>query len=245
MKITEENYEEFYFGNACECFIQGEFYELGYEALKTSPDIGYDLLVTNCARTKFLKEEPKQYNVQVKGRVCSENKVIFYIKKEDIKTMLEDKNSVLVCVFCHPNYSDGRENIIVHREYDPVRDSHIFEDYYEQLLNEEEYPSFKKLKEYNISYAGFNKDYIWFNHTHLHRLMDEGYFYEYKDNYCLAFGITENTKYPIDENGERLMAGSLCECSGSYAYEMTKIQFLMDMSTELEEGKMFMGEVYI
>lgn len=69
MKISEENFKQFYFGNANECFIQSEFYSIGFEAMKASPDIGYDLYVTNCGRTKFCNEESKQFNIQVKSTV--------------------------------------------------------------------------------------------------------------------------------------------------------------------------------
>ncbi|MDW2800063.1 hypothetical protein RZO55_21035 [Clostridium boliviensis] len=245
MKITETNYEEFYFGNACENFIQSEFYTLGYEALKTSPDIGYDLLVTNCARTKFLKEEPKQYNIQVKGRACSESKATFYIKKDDISMLMSDDNGILICVFCHPIFSDGRENIIEYRVPDPVIYTHMFEDFSRQLFNDTAYPSLKVLKEKNLSYVGFARDYIWFNNTHVRRLMNGGYFYEYEDNYCISFGIDEDIKYPIDQYGNRLLTSDLYENEGGYSYELSHINYMFSMTGDSMDGKMFKGEIYI
>jgi hypothetical protein len=245
MKITETNYEEFYFGNACENFVQSEFYTLGYEALKTSPDIGYDLFVTNCARTKFLKEESKQYNIQVKGRVCSELKATFYINKDDINMLMGDANGILICVFCHPIFSDGRENITEFRESDPVSYTHMFEGFSRQLFNDTAYPSLKRLKEKNLSYVGFDRDYIWFNNAHVRRLMAGGYFYEYEDNYCISFGINDNTKYPIDQNGNRLMTSELYENAGGYSYEVSHIEYMFTMTGDSLDGNMFIGDIYI
>ena len=244
MKITESNYEKFYFGNACECYIQGEFYALGYEALKPILDIGYDLLVTNIARTKFLKETPIQFNVQVKGRVCTDEKATFFINKDDLHNILQDENGILICVFCHPDYSDGREDVYISSHIDPVQSSHMMESFARQLMNDVEWPSLKQLKEKNIPYVGFKKDYIWLNSAHLKRLYNKGYFYDYQDCFCLRFGMDGELKYPIDKNGKRLMTSELYLEDGYYSYEVSNIKYLTKMSSDLQEGKMFRGDIY-
>lgn len=66
MKIYSTKFEEFCFGEASEKYIQSEFYALGYEALKTSPDIGYE-------------QQYKKYLVECdsKDKKCLEEIVIF------------------------------------------------------------------------------------------------------------------------------------------------------------------------
>lgn len=243
MQITEINYEEFYFGHAAECYIQGEFYTLGYEALKTTPDIGYDLLVTNCARTKFLGEEPKQFNIQIKSRVCSANKTTFCIKKEDLNCLINDPKGILICVFCTPNFSYGRENITIYRTQDSLS-SDFIETLSQIIFNKDEYPTFKKLKEKMIPYVGFSKNYIWFNSAHLQRLLENDYFFEYKDNYCLSFGISDEVTYPLDKNGNKLETSPLYGANGYYAYELSQINYLVEPSPELRDGCMFCGDRY-
>ncbi len=245
MKIDVTNYEEFYFGSACEAFIQSEFYALGYEALKTAPDIGYDLLVTNCARTKFLSEEPRQYNIQIKGKVCYKNTVKFYIKADDLEMLLNDPNGYLVCVFCYPVLSDSREEITVYRVSDPVAESHMFEDWADEILSETEGISLKFLKEHNIPYVGYEKEYLWFNNAQLKRLNDNGYIFGYKDNKYLCFNIDGDAhrKSPADKNGEQLPTSDLYECNGHYAYEQEHINYLV--SCDVTDYNMFYGDRYL
>ena len=245
MKIDVNNYEEFYFGSACEAFIQSEFYALGYEALKTAPDIGYDLLVTNCARTKFLSEDPRQYNIQVKGKVCYKNIVKFYIKSDDLLMLLNDPNGYLVCVFCYPVLSDSREEITVYRVSDPVAQGHIFEDWADGILSEVEGISLKFLKENNIPYVGYEKEYLWFNNAQLKWLNDKGYIFDYKDNKYLCFKIEDDThrKSPVDSAGEPLTTSELYECDGHYAYEQEHINYLV--SCDINDPMMFWGDQYI
>ena len=245
MKIDASNYEEFYFGSACEAFIQSEFYELGYEALKTAPDIGYDLLVTNCARTKFLSEEPRQYNIQIKGKVCYKNTVKFFIKADDLEMLLNDPNGYLVCVFCYPVLSDSREEITVYRVSDPVAQGHMFEDWADEILSEAEGISLKFLKEHNIPYVGYEKEYLWFNNAQLKRLNENGYIYDYLDNKYLCFKIEEDKhrKIPVDKAGEPLATNGFCEYDGHYAYEQEHINYLV--SCDVTDSDMFYGDHYL
>ena len=174
MKISEDNYRNFYFGNSNECYIQSEFYSHGFEAMKMTPDIGYDLIVTNCARRRFLKEEPKQLNIQVKSTVCrKEEKSNIYISDEDFKLLLSDSNSYLISIFCEPIFEPSSPELHVSQDTVPgVIDStirnHILSEW-----DEEAYVNFKWLQEYekSISCEGFFRQYIWFNNSQLQRLI--------------------------------------------------------------------------
>lgn len=173
MKITNDNYEKFYFGEASEKYIQSELYSLGYEALKTSPDIGYDLLVTNCARTKFLGEPSRQYNIQIKSRVCMEKPVCFFVDEEDYDYLLKDENGYLICVLCIPDISNGRENITVYREQISKTIDNMCEEFEKEVVKNEEYLSLQFLKEKQIPYIGYTRKYVGFNNAQLERLKNE------------------------------------------------------------------------
>lgn len=246
MKITKDNYEEFYFGEASERFIQSEFYSQGYEATKMSPDIGYDLLVTNCARTKFLGEEPRQYNIQVKSRVCYEKKVCFYIDETEYDSLIGDKNSYLVCVLCKPEISDGRENIVQYRDLTPKTISNMCESWEIEVLKDKDFLSIDVLKELGISFVGYTRQYVWFNSTQLNRLKDENIAYkityEDKERWCINIDIS--SMMIIDRND--------CPCGVSsnslyneakIGYEQQHIKYLVDCDSE--SNGMFEGDYYL
>lgn len=242
MKITSNDYEKFYFGEAQEKYIQAEFYSQGYEALKTSPDIGYDLLVTNCARTKFLGEESRQYNIQVKARVCYEKSVCFFIKDEDFDYLIKDVNGYLICVLCRPELSEGRENITINRVPDPLRYTHMFEKWGRELLKDNSCLSLKYLKEHEIPYVGFTRKYIWFNNAQLLRLKDENLIYKNSDNICINIEIPSMTI--IDENNKpyTIMSNSLYE-TAIIGYEQQHIKYLVECDNT--DNSMFQGDIYL
>ena len=245
MRIDETNYEKFYFGSACETFIQSEFYSLGYEALKPVPDIGYDLLVTNLARKKYLSEESRQYDIQVKGRVCYKNMVKFYIKTTDLLMLIDNPNGFLICVFCYPILSYNREEITEYRAYMYEIESHEAEQWADMILSQNDRISLKVLKEKNVPYVGFEKDYLWFNNAQLKRLYNNGFISTYLDNSCLCFNISEQSrrKEPVDANGNPLDTNGLYGINGSYAYEQEHIKYLV--SCDVSDPHMFIGDCYI
>lgn len=242
MKIEYDTYEKFYFGEAQEKYIQAEFYSQGYEALKTSPDIGYDLLVTNCARTKFLGEEPRQYNIQVKSRICYDKPVCFFIREEDFDCLLKDVNGYLICVLCKPELSDSRENITIYREQDPVMYTHMFEDWQSELLKDCSYLSLKFIKKHGISYVGYTRNYIWLNNAQLKRLKDENLIYNNDGYICI------NIDYPsmeiIDENNMpyEIRSNSLYG-RARIGYEQQYIKYLVECDST--DNKMFEGDIYL
>ena len=66
--------------------------------------------------------------------------------------------------------------------------------------------SLKFLKEHNIPYIGFEKEYLWFNNAQLNRLLNGNYFFdsdseEYKNSVCLSFKIHDENhrKSPLDK----------------------------------------------
>lgn len=249
MKITKDSFDKFYFGEASEKYIQSEFYAQGYEALKTSPDIGYDLLVTNCARTKFLDEESRQYNIQVKSRVFYSGTVCFFINKEDFEDLLQDINGYLICVLCKPILSDGRENITIFRESNSERDSHIWEEFGRNLLIENaEYLSLEKLK--GIPYIGYEHEYVWFNNAQLKRLSTEKLLYENNGFVCINFSVSsENEDEDITLSLVDKDKNSYCiESNSLYAttiigYEQRHIKYLVQ--SDVCDSSMFAGDMYI
>lgn len=242
MKITSNDYEKFYFGEAQEKYIQAEFYSQGYEALKTSPDIGYDLLVTNCARTKFLGEQSRQYNIQVKSRVCYEKSVCFFIKEEDFECLLKDVNGYLICVLCRPELSDGRENIIINREPDPVMYTHMLEEWGRELLKDNDYLSLQFLKERGIPYVGYTREYIWFNNAQLKRLKDEKLIYKNSDNICINIEIPSMTIINKDNKPYTIISNSLYETT-IIGYEQQHIKYLVECDST--DNRMFQGDTYL
>ena len=248
MRITCNDYEKFYFGEASEKYIQSEFYSQGYEALKTSPDIGYDLLVTNCARTKFLGEPTRQYNIQVKSRVCYENTVCFFIDEEDFNCLLEDENGYLICVLCKPEISEGRENITIYRDYIPSMIDNMCEEWEKELLKNTEYLSLEVLKEKRISYVGYTRNYVWFNNAQLKRLKKENLIYNKekletgKDNICI--NIDASTMTIIDKNNKpyEVETNSLYQRS-MIAYEQQYIKYLVECNSA--DNRMFEGDIYL
>lgn len=242
MKIKCNDYEKFYFGEANEKYIQSEFYSQGYEALKTSPDIGYDLLVTNCARTKFLGEQSRQYNIQVKARVCYEKAVCFFINEEDFNCLLKDVNGYLICVLCRPELSDGRENITIYREPDPVSNFHMLEEWGRELLKDNDYLSLQFLKEHGIPYVGYTREYIWFNNAQLKRLKDENLTYKNGDNICINIEIPSMTIINKNNKPYTIKSNSLYEIP-VIGYEQQHIKYLVECDST--DNRMFKGDIYL
>lgn len=246
MKITHYDYEKFYFGEASEKYIQSEFYSLGYEALKTSPDIGYDLLVTNCARTKFLKEQSRQYNIQIKSRVCDEKPVCFYIDEEDFNYLLEDKNGYLICVLCIPEISDGREDITIYRDQIPTMLSNICETWEKELVKNNGYLSLEFLKEKQISYVGYTRKYVWFNNAQLKRLKNEKIIYKKKHNDTdkICINIDASSMTIVDKNnGLFLVKTNSLYQNAMIGYEQQHIKYLVEC--DRANNKMFKGDIYL
>ncbi len=242
MKITIDNYENFYFGESNEKYIQSEFYSLGYEALKTSPDIGYDLLVTNCARTRFLNEKPRQYNIQVKARICYEKTVCFFIDEESFNYILNDEDGYLICVLCKPEVSIGKENITIYRDQIPTMIDQMCEDWEKEVLKTTEYLSLKKIKEMGVPYVGYARNYIWFNNAQLKRLKKENLIYKNGDK--IYINIEPSSMSVVDTFGNSLTV----ESNGLYenaiiGFEQQHIKYLVDCDNT--NNKMFAGDTYI
>lgn len=252
MKIKKEDFDKFYFGESNEKYIQSEFYAQGYEALKNSPDIGYDLLVTNCARTKFMNEEPRQYNIQVKSRPYYDNSVYFFIKKEEFEYLLDDINGYLICVFCKPLISYGKEDIEIFRE-SMVSDceNHMIESYMENLLTEDkQYITLEKLKD--IQFVEYEHEYIWFNNAQLKRLREEKLIYENLEYVYIYFSKKSNI--PPDDNNEYLelvdknnepysISSNDLYNTTMIGYEQQHIKYLVEC--DVKDNTMFKGDIYI
>lgn len=242
MKIKNDNYHRFYFGESNEIYIQSEFYSLGYEALKTSPDIGYDLLVTNCARTKFLNEKPRQYNIQVKASVYYEKPVYFFIDEEDFNDILNDENGYLICVLCKPKVSDGKENITIYRDQIPAMIDQLCEDYEKEILKNTEYLSLEKIKKMGIPYVGYDRKYFWFNSAQLKRLKVENLVYKKDDRFFI--NIEPSSMSIVDDLGNALTVESNSLYGKAIiSFEQQHIKYLVDCNNT--NNKMFVGDTYI
>lgn len=179
MKISKENYRNFYFGTAAETYIQSEFYSFGYEAYKAQPDIGYDLCVTNNSLFTFEKKSFKQYNVQIKSRFIWDKGTKIYISHTDFEMLLNDKNSILIVVFQRPRIGvDGYafwEPRDTYNEY--IIDKGLELSWSEHLLTTGEIKNATDA-EHSLFILGYDKEYFWINNSQLKRLNSDGFIFE-------------------------------------------------------------------
>lgn len=100
MKLTKDDIENFYRGNSAESLVSSQVFFHGFEAHKYNPDFGVDLLVTNQARQKFLFEDQKEFNIQVKSSLVVRNKALISISKHDFLNLQLHNNPIIVaCLF--------------------------------------------------------------------------------------------------------------------------------------------------
>jgi hypothetical protein len=103
--VTQSNHvlDNLYFGMGGEYYVMGNFFMRGYEAIKLSPDFGYDIHVTN----KYMVMSGRQTEninlyLQVKTRLvlpqASNTVVTFYVDKDSLTQMISDDSAFLVCV---------------------------------------------------------------------------------------------------------------------------------------------------
>jgi len=95
--------DNLYFGIGGEHYVMGNFIMRGYEAVKLSPDFGYDIHVTNKHMVMNGREsEDESYYLQVKTRLIipsSPDKIVkFFIEEKSLTQMISDKSAILVCV---------------------------------------------------------------------------------------------------------------------------------------------------
>ncbi|MCY7973740.1 hypothetical protein P8843_06540 [Bacillus inaquosorum] len=96
-------YNNLYFGIGGEHLVMSDFLMRGFEAVKITPDFGYDILVTNKHKllTKQAEEEIQLY-LQVKTRLiypaASSTDLDILIEKKNYSYLLSDKDSYLVIV---------------------------------------------------------------------------------------------------------------------------------------------------
>lgn len=98
-----EFFNNLYFGIGGEHLVMSDFIMRGFEAVKITPDFGYDILVTN--KHKFLtkqNETEKELYLQVKTRLtypfAKETELSVLIEKNNFSYLLSDKKSHLVIV---------------------------------------------------------------------------------------------------------------------------------------------------
>ncbi|MEF3023190.1 hypothetical protein V4D05_18930 [Vibrio mimicus] len=99
MPIRADNYFNFYLGASAEYHVISKIYMHGFEALKYSPDIGFDLHVSNKSQVCFHKEEPFALDLQIKSTFLVDNKAIFFLKKEEVDFLVKQKNCAMI--FCN------------------------------------------------------------------------------------------------------------------------------------------------
>lgn len=95
--------DNLYFGIGGEHYVMGNFIMRGYEAVKLSPDIGYDIHVTNKHMVMNGRQSiDESYYLQVKTRLIrpesSDKIVTFYIENDRVNQMISDNTAILVCV---------------------------------------------------------------------------------------------------------------------------------------------------
>lgn len=101
MPIDHANCESFYQGAFAEHHICSLFYFYGYEALKFSPDVGIDLMVTNLARVRFQGEAPLRAEVQVKSVLLDANGAYASIPAEEFEYLSTGDHRYCVFVILH------------------------------------------------------------------------------------------------------------------------------------------------
>ena len=245
MRITNENYRNFYFGSAAELFVQSEFYTFGFEAYKTQPDIGFDICATNNALVTFCSCERKTFNIQVKARLVNAAKTDFIISAQNFEMLKNDETSILVCVLGFPrvdqdwntfDYANYRESfLIIDRqiEWDGIR----------HLLSQDTRLSVNQAEEkYHI--VGYNKKYFWLHNKHIKRLLNDGYFEDYEfdgvpyKRINIIVGDDDSISFYRDAE----------DSADSVVNEIQSIKYLVDEKTstwrELNQGKLFMSDIF-
>lgn len=101
--MRDKDFNNLYFGIGGEYLVMSDFIMRGFEAVKITPDFGYDVLVTN--KHKFLTQQvatEEELYLQVKTRLtypdAKETHLDVYIEKNNFSYLLSDEKSHLVIV---------------------------------------------------------------------------------------------------------------------------------------------------
>ncbi|WP_346878912.1 MULTISPECIES: hypothetical protein [unclassified Clostridium] len=115
-----KDYVNLYMGLGYEQQAIGQFWKMGFEAMKLNADLGFDILIHNLrTRIRNRNEDMKNYYFQVKSRQCREFDFGFiqtnegevqvksvYLDIEDkyLKLLLDEPKAYLLCYFYDPKH---------------------------------------------------------------------------------------------------------------------------------------------
>lgn len=170
MPIEKINYRQFYFGTGAEYFIINKFYMMGYEAHKLNPDIGYDMLITNKAKSKFFDAEYKEIYIQVKSAICFNERASFWIDKVEFDHYLTDTNCIVVFLFYIPQFYPDPRSFYYDRSGDSW-EMQLEADGRENFI-ERYHTMTPERKEDILQFCEFNCHYFWLNNNHLSYLIN-------------------------------------------------------------------------
>jgi hypothetical protein len=175
MPITRANWENFFQGAFAEHHVCSQFYFHGYEAQKTSPDVGIDLIVTNIARTRFSSEERLSLEIQVKSALSDQTGACVAIEPDEVDFLCEGEHRY--CVFVVLSDLEGRTDPeFYERGDDPDASRAVDRDWMRQRETLASAEGRAMKRQGDLSIFEFDKVEVtlfWLHSSQLRRLRDE------------------------------------------------------------------------
>lgn len=237
MPINKDNYKNFYYGAGSEHYFISKFYMLGYEAYKLSPDIGYDLLVTNKVKELYEGHDKLDFYVQVKSSIMVKEITSFWIERENFASLIKDPAAFLLLAFYEPVFKvDPKSFDYFYMLSDMPWSDEIDKDIMQ--LNISDYHSMSSEERNRLfKFNDFNYEYLWMNSKQISKLNDEAFFCDISKN-----GIDYKALY-INRNRETndLSVTNLKnKCNYAVVPEIRNLYYLVNdckSKPELNKGK--------
>ena len=217
MPLTKENYENFYLGNGAEHKIMSELFLHGFEAHKFNPDIGIDILVTNKAFSRFKGLDEVSHHLQVKSVFLINGEASFFIDKDELSYLKNDKKAVLILCYFSP-IIEAEPKSYDRGDYEPWWESqeasfmrHVYETDFQKIKNE------GCLSQ--IDFKGFEMKYIWLNHAQIDRAIKEefiNYSHDYKGKHLYKLALKDKEDEGISIIGKSEAGHPISEISNIY-----------------------------
>lgn len=196
MPITQDNCERFYQGHCAELHVASLFYFAGYEAQKSSPDIGVDLIVTNLARERFNNESQRAAQVQVKSALMDSKGASVAIPEDELDFLCNSDDRYCVFVLFHELWKRP-DNDSFNFYVDQV-DKNIDLD----VANFDEQQVAKSgralLASGNLSihdFSGYRATVFWLNSKQMNRAKAEGLWVKREADYKISIQVREGAIY--------------------------------------------------
>lgn len=201
MPITKSNFEQFYAGAGAEFKIISDLFLHGFEAYKPSPDIGFDILVTNKALSKFKGEVEFHKYLQVKSTFMVNNEVSFFLTDDEINCLICDDNVSTVFCYFKPCFDPDPQSF-ERGDFEPWMED-LEASYQENLYKNH----FREIKREGcltqLDFKQLQVEYFWLNNNQLRRAVNNGVFERLpdKDLYKMTVRAEDGFLY-TSERGE-------------------------------------------